>query len=276
MWCCWTSRWRVSCRPNRFYDTYIYIHSHSLTLISHTVMHMVKSPRLPATVSASKVVKPLSGAAPWCLVQCGPARLMVIAVPQVFALLGATLFGNWVASPIDSAPIVNCGACECAVTCPSEGAISLQLVEVVRSQLERCGPPNLSCPAAPRCPEAAQLPACPSQAYTGVLGSTLGLIIGLALGRASTSRRSARRVLPSEAAGGDPQLSLGSGRSEAEQGTSASAAVEDKVKSLAGAARPPLVETAATSGADLFKEVRVSPGTCTPSSRRASQSSVVA
>jgi len=203
---------------------------------------------------------------------------MVIALPQVFALIGATIFGNWIASPIDSAPIVNCGACECAVTCPSEGAISLQLVEVVRSQLERCGPPNLSCPAAPRCPEAAQPPPCPSQAYTGVLGSTLGLLIGLALGRASTSRRSERRELSSGAAGGDSQLSLGSGRSEAEQGTSASAVVEEgKVSLLAGLARTPLVESEALPIRFLHKEeVRSSPGTITPSSRRASQSSVTA
>ena len=114
---------------------------------------------------------------------------MLASLNQLAAFISATIIGNWISLPADVAPQLHCGSCDCAVTCPSEGPISLQLVEIVRGQLERCGPTNLSCPAVPACPEVPAPQPCPSQAITAVLGSVLGLLVGLALGRASSPRR---------------------------------------------------------------------------------------
>ena len=186
---------------------------------------------------------------------------MLASLNQLAAFISATIIGNWISLPADVAPQLHCGSCDCAVTCPSEGPISLQLVEIVRGQLERCGPTTMSCPAVPACPEVPAPQPCPSQAITAVLCSVLGLLVGLALGRASSPRRVAPPAADKAVAAGG-QLRLQEASS-----SSTSSSLEASSSSSSAPLVQPAVETAAPPPS-------AAPGSITPSSKRKSHSTI--
>ena len=126
------------------------------------------------------------------------ARWMIGVPALVVALVSAL----WVARPGPSH--LQCGHNECALTCPPEPAVVGQVIEVLKAQLDRCGPDHLRCPVCIGCPVPAPLVPCPSTALHSALcasvGSLFGLLAGLALGRFSSTRRpGVARVLRTQA-----------------------------------------------------------------------------
>ena len=90
-------------------------------------------------------------------------------------------------------------ACRCA--CHFEQSTDSSILEVLREQLQRCGPEHLTRAAAPKCPAVS----CPDATLTIVaVALTVGLVsfgIGLVVGRALASRSPSSTVSSSAAAG---------------------------------------------------------------------------
>ena len=93
------------------------------------------------------------------------------------ALLGAVtvLVAQFVTPISHPATPIACGHCECSPVCGPSDVVNQGLIELLRGQLDRCGPANLT---VGKCPPTA--PCAPCLLWVGIaLGVTVGILCGV-------------------------------------------------------------------------------------------------